>query len=87
MDNIKTPNMEVTGLDELSKKLDRLQAHDSQMEQRITKIIREAIKAARSMVTCSSDLTMKIVRITANITARILFFITDSPYFLQIYYF
>ena len=51
MDNIKTPNMEVTGLDELSKKLDRLQAHDSQMEQRITKIIREAIKAARSMVT------------------------------------
>ena len=51
MDNIKTPNMEVTGLDELSKKLDRLQAKDSQMEQRITKIIREAIKAARSMVT------------------------------------
>ena len=51
MDNIKTPNMEVTGLDELSKKLDRLQARDSQMEQRITKIIREAIKAARSMVT------------------------------------
>ena len=51
MDNIKTSNMEVTGLDELSKKLDRLQAHDSQMEQRITKIIREAIKAARSMVT------------------------------------
>lgn len=51
MDNIKTPNMEVTGLDELSKKLDRLQDHDSQMEQRITKIIREAIKAARSMVT------------------------------------
>ena len=51
MDNIKTPNMEVTGLDELSKKLDRLQAHDSQMEERITKIIREAIKAARSMVT------------------------------------
>ena len=51
MDNIKTPNMEVTGLDELSKKLDRLQAHDAQMEQRITKIIREAIKAARSMVT------------------------------------
>ena len=50
MDN-KTPNMEVTGLDELSKKLDRLQAKDSQMEQRITKIIREAIKAARSMVT------------------------------------
>ena len=45
MDNIKTPNMEVTGLDELSKKLDRLQARDSQMEQRITKIIREAIKA------------------------------------------
>ena len=51
MDNIKTSNMEVTGLDELSKKLDRLQARDSQMEQRITKIIREAIKAARSMVT------------------------------------
>ena len=51
MDNIKTPNMEVTGLDELSKKLDRLQAKDSQMEERITKIIREAIKAARSMVT------------------------------------
>ena len=51
MDNIKTHNMEVTGLDELSKKLDRLQAKDSQMEQRITKIIREAIKAARSMVT------------------------------------
>ena len=51
MNNIKTPNMEVTGLDELSKKLDRLQAKDSQMEQRITKIIREAIKAARSMVT------------------------------------
>jgi hypothetical protein len=50
MDNIKTPNMEVTGLDELSKKLDRLQAKDSQMEERITKIIREAIKAARSMV-------------------------------------
>ena len=43
MDNIKTPNMEVTGLDELSKKLDRLQARDSQMEQRITKIIREDI--------------------------------------------
>ena len=54
MDNIKTPNMEVTGLDELSKKLDRLQAHDSQMEQRITKIIREAIKAARSMVTADA---------------------------------
>lgn len=53
MDN-KTPNMEVTGLDELSKKLDRLQAHDSQMEQRITKIIREAIKAARSMVTADA---------------------------------
>ena len=54
MDNIKTPNMEVTGLDELSKKLDRLQARDSQMEQRITKIIREAIKAARSMVTADA---------------------------------
>lgn len=54
MDNIKTPNMEVTGLDELSKKLDRLQAKDSQMEQRITKIIREAIKAARSMVTADA---------------------------------
>ena len=54
MDNIKTHNMEVTGLDELSKKLDRLQAHDSQMEQRITKIIREAIKAARSMVTADA---------------------------------
>lgn len=54
MDNIKTPNMEVTGLDELSKKLDRLQAHDSQMEQRITKIIREAIKSARSMVTADA---------------------------------
>ena len=54
MDNIKTPNMEVTGLDELSKKLDRLQANDSQMEQRITKIIREAIKAARSMVTADA---------------------------------
>ena len=53
MDN-KTPNMEVTGLDELSKKLDRLQARDSQMEQRITKIIREAIKAARSMVTADA---------------------------------
>ena len=51
MDNIKTPNMEVTGLDELSKKLDRLQAKDSQMEEQIVKIIREAIKAARSMVT------------------------------------
>ena len=50
----KTKNMEVTGLDELSKKLDRLQAHDSQMEQRITKIIREAIKAARSMVTADA---------------------------------
>ena len=50
MDNIKTNNMEVTGLDELSKKLDRLQAHDSQMEKRITDIIRRAIKAARSMV-------------------------------------
>lgn len=55
MDNIKTPNMEVTGLDELSKKLDRLQAKDSQMEQRITKIIREAIKAARSMVTADAN--------------------------------
>lgn len=54
MDNIKTQNMEVTGLDELSKKLDRLQARDSQMEQRITKIIREAIKAARSMVTADA---------------------------------
>lgn len=54
MDNIKTPNMEVTGLDELSKKLDRLQAKDSQMEERITKIIREAIKAARSMVTADA---------------------------------
>ena len=54
MDNIKTPNMEVTGLDELSKKLDRLQARDSQMEERITKIIREAIKAARSMVTADA---------------------------------
>ena len=54
MDNIKTHNMEVTGLDELSKKLDRLQAKDSQMEERITKIIREAIKAARSMVTADA---------------------------------
>ena len=41
MDNIKTPNMEVTGLDELSKKLDRLQAKDSQMEERITKMCQE----------------------------------------------
>lgn len=54
MDNIKTPNMEVTGLDELSKKLDRLQAKDSQMEEQIVKIIREAIKAARSMVTADA---------------------------------
>ena len=45
--------MEVTGLDELAKKLDRLQAHDPQMEKRIQDIIRKAIKAARSLV--SSD--------------------------------
>ena len=53
MDNIKTDNMEVTGLDELAKKLDRLQAHDPHMEKRIQDIIRKAIKAARSLV--SSD--------------------------------
>ena len=58
MDNIKTPNMEVTGLDELSKKLDRLQAKDSQMEEQIVKIIREAIKAARSMVTADAKGTV-----------------------------
>jgi hypothetical protein len=50
MDNIKTPNMEVTGLDELSKKLDRLQAKDSQMEEQIVKIIKDALKKARKLI-------------------------------------
>ena len=49
----KTKNMEVTGLDELGKKIDRLQAHDPRMEKRITDIVRKAIKAARAIV--SSD--------------------------------
>lgn len=54
MDNIKTTNMEVTGIDDLAKKLDRLQTHDSQMEKRITDIIRRAIKEARTMVVNSA---------------------------------
>ena len=58
MVNIKTPNMEVTGLDELSKKLDRLQAHDPRMEKRITDIIRKAIKYARSMVSRDAKASM-----------------------------
>jgi TolA-binding protein len=59
MDNIKTPNMEVTGLDELSKKLDRLQAKDSQMEEQIVKIIKQALKDARKLVQSDAATALK----------------------------
>ena len=59
MDNIKTPNMEVTGLDELSKKLDRLQAKDSQMEEQIVKIIKQALKDARKLVHSDAATALK----------------------------
>jgi len=51
MDNdINIGGFEVTGLDEISRKIDQLNLKNPDMEKRVTDIIRDAIKIARGIV-------------------------------------
>ena len=49
--DFNSSNIQVTGLDELSKKLDRLQASNPEMEKKIKNVIRKAMAKAKKVAT------------------------------------